>query len=98
MKRVLGPYGTIYRTGGDEFVAFCNIPDDVRRDVINQLVESFDNWHGNLYPKLSISMGYVCSSEDPTMQIKDMMREADKRMYARKSEYYLKEGNDRRRK
>ena len=98
MKRVLGPYGTIYRTGGDEFVAFCNIPDDVRRDVINQLVESFDNWHGNLYPKLSVSMGYVCASEDPTMQIKDMMREADKRMYARKSEYYMKEGNDRRRK
>ena len=56
------------------------------------------NWHGNLYPKLSISMGYVCASEDPTMQIKDMMREADKRMYARKSEYYMKEGNDRRRK
>ncbi len=97
MKEVLGPYGRIYRTGGDEFAALCNIPDDVRPDVVRRLVERFENWHGELYPKLSISMGYVCAGEDPSMHIDDMRREADKRMYAHKSDHYMKEGNDRRR-
>ena len=97
MKDVLGQYGKIYRTGGDEFAALCNIPQAKRIDVIGALTERFDNWHGELYPKLSISMGYVCFSEDPTMKLDDMRREADKRMYAQKSDYYMQDGNDRRR-
>lgn len=97
MKKVLGSYGSIYRTGGDEFVAMCNIPGEVRDDVIKKLRECFADWHGELYPDLSISMGYVCATEDPSMQIKDIMREADKRMYDEKTKYYTREGNDRRR-
>ena len=97
MKKVLGSYGSIYRTGGDEFVAMCNIPADVRDDVIQKLQECFADWHGELYPDLSISMGYVCATEDPSMQIKDIMREADRRMYDEKTKYYTREGNDRRR-
>lgn len=97
MKDVLGPYGSVYRTGGDEFAALANIPHDVRADVIRRLKDAFDNWRGRLYPKLSISMGYVSASENPSMTIDDMRREADRRMYAQKSDYYMQEGNDRRR-
>ncbi len=97
MKNVLGEYGTIFRTGGDEFAALVNIPADIRDETIKRLENEFDSWQGKLYPKLSISMGYVCASEDRNMMIDDMRREADKRMYAQKSDHYMQEGFDRRR-
>lgn len=98
MKDVLGPYGSIYRTGGDEFAALVNISHDRRAGVIGLLKERFDNWHGKLYPKkLSISMGYVCASQDSGMTLDEMRREAEKRMYAQKSDHYMQEGFDRRR-
>ncbi|MBR4573883.1 MAG: GGDEF domain-containing protein [Lachnospiraceae bacterium] len=97
MKEVLGKYGSVYRTGGDEFAALANIPHDIRADVIRRLKDRFEGWHGEYSQKLSISMGYVSASEDPSMTIEEMRREADKRMYAQKSDYYMQEGNDRRR-
>lgn len=97
MKDTLGRYGRIYRIGGDEFAAIVTLEDDKRVNVIKHLRERFDNWKGRLYPKLSVSMGYVCASENPDMTIDEMRKEADRRMYAHKSEFYSTEGNDRRR-
>ncbi len=97
MKAVLGPYGDIYRTGGDEFSALVNIPPGRRAEVVARLKEKFESWRGRLYPTLSISMGYVCASENPNMTVDDMRREAERRMYAQKSDYYMKEDHDRRR-
>ena len=45
---------------------------------------------------LSISMGYVCFDENPEMTLDDMRKEAEKRMYKHKSDYYMKQGKDRR--
>ena len=97
MKDTLGRYGRIYRIGGDEFAAIVTLADDKRLQVIKDLKDRFDNWKGKLYPKLSVSMGYVCASENPDMTIDEMRKEADKRMYAHKSEFYSKDVNDRRR-
>ncbi len=97
MKKILGPYGKIFRTGGDEFTALVNIATDERTKVITKLKESFKAWRGKLFPTLSISMGYVSAAEDPGMTLDDMRREAEKRMYAQKSDFYLQDGNDRRR-
>ena len=97
MKDVLGPYGKVFRTGGDEFAAVVKLSADTRAAVIRTLSEGFDNWRGKLFPKLSISMGYVCANEDASMKLDDLRRESEKRMYAQKSDYYMKEGNDRRR-
>lgn len=97
MKKVLGEFGSIFRTGGDEFAALVNIPADKKDETIKRLMDEFDSWHGKLYPSLSISMGYVCATEDRRMTIDDMRREADKRMYAQKSDHYMQEGYDRRR-
>jgi diguanylate cyclase (GGDEF)-like protein len=97
MKAVLGKYGRIYRTGGDEFAAIVTLGDSERAQVIAKLKERFASWRGKLYPHLSVSMGYVCASENPQMTLDDMRKEADKRMYAQKSDYYSLDGNDRRR-
>lgn len=96
MRDVLGPYGSVYRTGGDEFSVIANIDEKELGNVIDKLKERFDNWRGILFPSLSISMGYISASEDSGIRIDDMRREAEKRMYANKSEFYQHEGNDRR--
>ena len=97
MKNVLGSYGSIYRTGGDEFAAIINVSEKERAALIGKLRDKFSEWKSNASSGLSISMGYVCSKEIPGMSLQDMRREAEKRMYAQKSDYYMKEGNDRRR-
>lgn len=97
MKEVLGPFGKIYRTGGDEFAAIVHIPAGQQEETVRRLQEAFRNWKGKLYPSLSISMGYIAATEDPAMTIDEMRRESEKRMYAMKSDHYMKEGNDRRR-
>ncbi len=97
MKEVLGEYGKIYRTGGDEFAAVVSIEPDRLDGVIEKLKERFMNWRGKLFPTLSISMGYVSASEAEGMTLDEMRREAEKRMYAQKSDFYLRDGNDRRR-
>ena len=97
MMDVLGPFGKIYRTGGDEFAAIVNIPPHEQSKTLQRLNEAFKNWRGKLYPKLSISMGYISATENPDMTIDDMRKESEKRMYAMKSDYYMREGNDRRR-
>ncbi|MBR1910648.1 MAG: GGDEF domain-containing protein [Lachnospiraceae bacterium] len=97
MREVLGSYGSIYRTGGDEFAAIINVPGSERAALIGKLREKFEKWKGNSSSVLSISMGYVTAGENPGMALHDMRREAEKRMYAQKSDYYMQEGNDRRR-
>lgn len=97
MKDVLGECGNIYRTGGDEFAAVVKVAAEHRSELVAKLTERFNNWQGELYPKLSISMGYVCRDEDTSMTLDDLRREAEKRMYSMKSDYYMQEGNDRRR-
>ncbi|MBO4266559.1 MAG: GGDEF domain-containing protein [Lachnospiraceae bacterium] len=97
MRDVLGPYGSVYRTGGDEFAIIANIEENELNDVIEKLKERFDNWRGILFPTLSISMGYVSAADVSDISIDEMRREAEKRMYAHKSEFYQRKGNDRRR-
>jgi diguanylate cyclase (GGDEF)-like protein len=97
MKDVLGSYGSIYRTGGDEFAAIITVPGSERAALIGKLRDKFEEWKGNASPVLSISMGYMTAGEKPGATLHDMRREAEKRMYAQKSDYYMKEGNDRRR-
>ena len=96
MRRAFGKSGNIFRTGGDEFAAIITCDAGSRDDAVRGLTEYFNSWKGKLGQSLSISMGYVCFDEDPRMTIDDMRKEAEKRMYKNKSDYYLKQGKDRR--
>ena len=96
IKGVFGSEGSIFRTGGDEFMAIISCDSDRRDELIKGLTDSFAEWRGESGTQLSISMGYVSSDEDPEMTLEDMRKEAEKRMYLCKSEYYRREGKDRR--
>ena len=98
MREVLSPFGSVYRTGGDEFAVVALIEPEKRAGIIQKLTDRFALWRGKLYPSpLSISVGYVCADENPNLSLEDMRREAEKRMYAKKADHYMEEGNDRRR-
>ncbi|HAG69182.1 MAG TPA: hypothetical protein DCL38_04330 [Lachnospiraceae bacterium] len=96
MKNVFGRNGNIFRTGGDEFAAVISCEGDERDRIAGKLYESFEAWRGKACEVLSVAMGYAASDEDPSMTLEDMRREAEKRMYMQKSDYYRREGKDRR--
>ena len=96
MRESFSNYGDIYRIGGDEFVAiltrntkeFPNIMEDFNRRTAQ--------WHGKLVDSMTISWGYVFSSEKKWNNIYDIAKAADKRMYENKERYYLENEIDRR--
>lgn len=78
----------ICRWGGDEFsVMTIDIPQDKLAGYIDTLAESVNEFNassGTL--KLSYALGWVYSSEFPDMNVKELMRIADERMYQNKKE------------
>ena len=85
---------TIYRLGGDEFCVFII---DKKENILAKLVDldnRIKNWHGKLIESVSISYGWVYCTE--ANNVEDMMKEADKRMYVAKKNYYDINKNDRR--
>ena len=97
IRNVFNGRATIFRTGGDEFAAILKASKEEFDVILRDLREQFAAWRGSRYRNLSVSIGYVRADEDPEMSLDDMRREAEKRMYSSKADYYMKDGNDRRR-
>ena len=97
MKEVLGEYGRIYRTGGDEFIAILKGRHIDWSKVIAELKQSFSDWKGTYSDEISVAVGCCSSDEDPEATVRDMMRIADERLYEDKKSYYVRKGIDRRR-
>lgn len=96
MKKSLGPYGQLFRIGGDEFVAilFCD-KDEIER-VMADFDQTLEGWTGKLVDKLSVSYGWVNKCERPGDSVRQLGAIAEARMYEAKSAYYRKQGVDRR--
>lgn len=95
MRRALGSYGKLYRTGGDEFVALLYLDSGKIQSVLDDFEETTASWSGNLVDSLTVSYGYVAREEEPSMSIEEIAVLADKRMYEAKSRHYQKSGKDR---
>ncbi len=93
MRESFGKYGNVYRIGGDEFVVI--ITGNTKE--FQSIIESFDRrvaqWHGKLVDSMTISWGYVFSSEKEWDNIYDIAKEADERMYKNKERYYQESKN-----
>lgn len=96
MKKCLGPYGQLFRIGGDEFAAAIYASGDELKRIERDLEEHATNWQGKLVESLSISLGVVSRAEFRAVTLKEMVRMADERMYAAKERYYSQRGMDRR--
>lgn len=95
MKRCLGNYGKIYRTGGDEFVAIIFADEEKLERIQADFEETTALWHGDVVDSVSVSCGYVTKREFPKETVLEMAQIADNRMYESKTKYYSKKGIDR---
>lgn len=96
MKLCLGSYGKVYRTGGDEFIAIIFASEDRLKNIKLDMENTMYNWHGKFVNSLTVSCGYVCWKEYPQLDITDLAKVADNRMYEAKAMHYQKKGVDRR--
>lgn len=96
LKKCLGGYGKLYRTGGDEFVSIIFANEDEFEDIKQDIEETVLDWKGDLVDSLSVSIGYVTKKEAKDLQLHQITVLADKRMYEEKSRYYQRKGVDRR--
>ena len=95
LQKVIGSYGKVYRTGGDEFVAIFFANKTQLESIKEDLENITEKWTGELISTLAVSVGYATKKEFKEKSILDMAKIADKRMYQVKAAYYAKKGVDR---
>lgn len=88
--------GKSYRTGGDEFMAIVRCDEERLKPILEEFDLMIKSWTGNLVSALSISYGYATAKEYPSLSIRELAAEADKRMYENKAAYYTQSGIERR--
>jgi diguanylate cyclase (GGDEF)-like protein len=88
IRQCFGPYGRVYRVGGDEFAAIIFADDVQLAGIKKDFAAVTAAWSGELVPGLSISCGYVAKRETGITSVHEIANLADKRMYEAKSEFY----------
>ena len=88
-------YGTVYRTGGDEFVAMLHCSKEALPEILNEFEQKAAAWENQQIHGISVSKGIALSEEQPDMNIYELIDLADQRMYADKREYYARTGKHR---
>ena len=88
LKNGFGPYGSLYRTGGDEFAALISAKEEDLAGIVENLNSIVDSWRGCSVDKISVSIGYASHREFPDKTILELSKIADKKMYDVKQEYY----------
>ena len=97
IEKSFGEKGTVYRIGGDEFVAMINAGPDEVKVLCDRHDSLMEKWSEDNSLNLSISRGCVSSEDYPGKEIGELSLIADKKMYEVKEEYYKQAGKDRRR-
>lgn len=89
LREIFGDFGYICRIGGDEFVVLLY---DIQKDKYEELKGKLKS--AIMKNERMASAGYAYADSKPTM---DLIKYAEKEMYADKKVYYRENGNDRRR-
>ena len=97
IEQCFGGKGTMYRIGGDEFVALVSMNGAELEELFRDFDKILETWSDDNGMALSTAHGYACNSEFPDAGIDQLARVADERMYMAKSRYYQENGKDRRR-
>ena len=96
MKNIFSEYGKVYRIGGDEFVVVITKNIEQFEEALGLFEHSVKEWHGKFVDSMTISYGYVFSSEKKWNSVYDIAKVADKRMYESKANFYREKERDRR--
>lgn len=96
LRTCFADFGKLYRTGGDEFAALFHANGEQLAAIGKKLAEISGKWKGKQVKSLSFSVGFAERREFPELSVVEMAKEADKKMYLAKQEYYRQKGVDRR--
>lgn len=96
MRQCFGPYGRIYRTGGDEFVVLLHVSEEELENIKKDFENTVNTWKGEIVDHVSVSYGCVSRKEYPDLPIQELAKIADERMYEAKTAWYKNKGVDRR--
>lgn len=94
--KCLRQHGSVYRNGGDEFVAIIHSTPTEFASIKTKLKNTISTWRGKVISELYLSIGYACSWEFPGVSILELAKISDERMYKDKSIFYKNKGIDRR--
>lgn len=93
--RSFGEKGTVYRTGGDEFIVLTTEADPER--LFPAYEERQRTWSAENGLDLTTSCGCARAADHPGVTITELARLADRRMFEAKARHYRESGRERRR-
>ena len=96
MRDSFHEYGKVYRIGGDEFAVIITENTSQVEELIHGFDSNVANWHGKFVDSMTVSYGWVFSTERNWGSAYEISKAADARMYQSKERYYKKSGADRR--
>ncbi len=96
MKDTIGKFGNVYRTGGDEFVAIINLNVEELDALKGSFKRVCNKWSKKNGLYLAVSAGYISRANHKNYSIRDLIKQADQRMYRDKARFYDTHGYDRR--
>ena len=96
MKNSFSEHGKVYRVGGDEFVVIVTKDVSQFENILRAFEQRVAGWHGAFVESMTVSCGYVFSSERKWDSIFEISKVSDERMYESKKQYYIRNGIDRR--
>ena len=96
MRDSFHEYGKVYRIGGDEFAVIITENTSQVEELIHGFDSNVANWHGKFVDSMTVSYGWVFSTERNWGSAYEISKTADARMYQSKERYYKESGADRR--
>ena len=86
----------VFRTGGDEFIAITTNPVTDKNKVVEDFKKQLTQFHHEVIKELSVSIGVAKASENEISCVEDLIKIADKKMYADKELFYSDSTHERR--
>lgn len=95
LRMVFGKVGSIYRIGGDEFVAIIQTSEGQLHDLVRTFKRYTSNWRGKYSKQLSVAIGHASVAANPDTPLPMILTLADNEMYEAKRQYYKMKIDDR---
>lgn len=86
----------VFRTGGDEFIAITSKPIGNKDELISEFKEQLNTFHHTQIKDLSVSIGVAKGTEHDVTSVEELIKIADKKMYADKELFYSDDSHERR--
>ena len=81
---------------GDEFAVIITEDINEFENMIHRFKSNITNWHGEFVDSMTVSYGWVFSTEGNWGSIYEISKAADERMYESKEHFYNESGVNRR--